>query len=503
MPLSSSPLLPGTSPLPAPGQRPPDRRALRLGALAAVPVLVLAMTLGSLVLPRLLFLAPMFQAQAGTGNSGAQGALFQGFVYPWTRNLSGGGYNTTTSLQNMRNEARTFHMNAVIIPVFADMPHRDDTPLEWHASDPDNTQTLPDSEYVQAIQDARRAGLLPILELEVRQFDPLSDTNGTLNNSAYWVGKGWLDQSFSTGFVAYTTANGTSVSITVGPTEHTFFDQYTQFAVYYAQLSAKYNLPYFIIGDGLASITYDTASTVKSADPQETAGFPKGCTGRRDCEWRHVIAAIRGASYTPIAGGAAQPGGSYGGKLIYSASWTFVPDLSTLNRPPNEFEAISWWDALDLIGVDAHFPLTQHADVSVDALSAAWRGQGPALAGQGDIYSRLQVVAQKFNKPLVFTSAGYESISGSNGAPAEVPISSSSNEDDSEQAQDMEALLATFNGTPWWQGVFWYDDQPMPYANQPNWHYSTAWANSTPQTSKLGGQFLSGYYHNAPLACQC
>ena len=108
-------------------------------------------------------------------------------------------------------------------------------------------------------------------------------------------------------------------------------------------------------------------------------------------------------------------------------------------------------------------------------------------------------------RPVVFTSAGYESVSGSNGAPGQQDYSQASTltQDQGEQEQDMEALLATFNGVAWWQGVFWYDDQPMPYANQPHWQFSTAWAGPTLQSSKLGGQFLAGYYQRAPIACQC
>ena len=255
--------------------------------------LVVALALGSALLPRLLFLPPLAQPQAGVGNSGTQSALFQGFVFPWTRDLSGGGYTTPSSAQNLRNEAHTFHMNSVIIQVFADMPHRDTSQLEWQAAAVDDIHTLPDPDYIQAIKGALAAGLIPILELEARQQD--TALSGT-DQSAYWVGKGWFDRNFNVGFTPYSGAN----LISVGPTEHAFFDVYTAFAVHYAQLSAQYHLPYFIIGDGLSSITYDTANTAKSADNQETSGGPSGCTGRRDCEWRHVIAAIHGANYTPL-----------------------------------------------------------------------------------------------------------------------------------------------------------------------------------------------------------
>src|SRR5262245_39894797 len=132
MPLSPSPLLPGTSPLPVPGRRPPDRRALRLGAFVALPMLLVSLVAGQFLLPRRLFIAPGFQASAGAGSPVSAGGLaFQGFVYPWTRRMSGGGYNTPASLKNMQSQANTFHMNAVIIPVVGDMANRSDSPINW------------------------------------------------------------------------------------------------------------------------------------------------------------------------------------------------------------------------------------------------------------------------------------------------------------------------------------------------------------------------------------
>ncbi|MBF6591420.1 MAG: hypothetical protein IVW57_12960 [Ktedonobacterales bacterium] len=488
MPLSPAPLLPGTSPLPTPGRHPPTRRALRLGALAAVPLLVVTMTVGSLLLPRLLFIEARLQAQANGGRQ-AGGATFQGFVYSWSRRLSGGGYTQPISLRNLQNEAATFHMNTVIIPVFADMPQRSSNTLEWHTTDADNKDTLPDEQYIQAIKDARTAGLVPILELEVRQQDALSPSE-----AAAYVGHAWFDQSSNANFNLATT-------IVVGPEERAWIDNYTAFATHYAQISAQYRLPYFIMGDQLGDVSYDTANTVKSADPAGVAGGPKGCTGRRDCEWRHVIQAIRGASYTPLASRGTKPGGGYGGKLVYSAAWGVSASQPAVAAP--EFERITWWDALDVIGVDAHFPLTRDADVSLDALTNAWHGKGPDLAGQGDIFGRLTRLSDKYARSVIFTSAGYESVPGSNGSPGQMDLSTGPNGDQSEQLSDVEALLQTFNGAPWWLGVFWSADQPLAYTSQPSWSTNTIWAGATLATSKLAGKWLAAYYSNNPLACGC
>lgn len=486
MPFSPAPLLPGSSPLPAPGQRPPDRRALRAGALTAVPLLLVSLGLGALLLPHILFLTPLLQAQAGSSEQ-AGGSAFQGFVYPWARGQSGGGYNTPSSLQNMKSEAGLFHMNSVVITVVADMPQRSASALLWHATDANDADTLPEGDYVSAIADARKAGLVPILELQVRQ----QDSNSGSDQSAYYIGHAWFDQSSDLNYSLGDT------SVNVGATERAWFDNYTAFAVHYAQLAAKYRLPYFIVGNQLMPVSYDTANTTRANDPHGVASGPQGCSGRRDCEWRHLALAIRGATYTPLQGGAARPGASYAGKLIYAAGWTIAPNLTGAQI---EFESISWWDAMDYIGVDAYFPLTHDTDPLVDTLVSAWHGKGTDQAGQGDIFSRLQKVSDKFNRPIVFSSAGYESAPGSNNDPGQADTS---NTDQGEQLNDMQALLQTFTGEAWWLGIFWYADAPVPAASASGWTTSSAWAGATLADSKLAGQYLAGFYKSNPIACSC
>src|SRR5262245_51252470 len=109
MPLAPAPIFPGTSPLPPPGQRPPDRRALRLGVLISLPLLLASLGLGQLASTRLLFFGPGLQAQAGGRDPGVSQAPFQGFVFWWTRRLaasaSGGGYTSPAALQNLKLQA--------------------------------------------------------------------------------------------------------------------------------------------------------------------------------------------------------------------------------------------------------------------------------------------------------------------------------------------------------------------------------------------------------------
>jgi hypothetical protein len=498
MPLSPAPLLPGTSPLPPAGSRPPSRHALRLGAAVAVPALVAALAVGQLVLPQMLFLAPGLQAQVSGGftGGGANSAMFQGFLYPWTRQNTGGGYNTPASLDNLQFEATTFHMNAVIIPVVADMPQHSNSILYWHAGDPGDLNTLPDTDYIDAIKDARRVGLLPILELQVKQHDP----NTPSTDSPTLIGSAWSQLPSTVGVGV---EGGKSYSI--AQLEQGWFDAYTAFAVHYAQLSQQYHLPYFIIGDELSNTTVDTPVTSRQADPHGIINVPgdppcPSTAGRRDCEWRHVIHALRSDGYATILGHQSELGANYTGKLIYAAYWG-VP-LFGVTVP--EFDNITWWDAVDFIGVDAYFPLTNNLQiVDVNTLMQAWHGQmqpAKASSGEGDIVQRLSQMASVYNRPVLFTAAGYASAPGSNSAAGVV----TAQRNDDEQLNDMKALLYTFTGQPWWAGVFWSHDEPFtPREQQPNWAVSSAWAGNTLQTSKLGGQFLADFYHSAPLPCSC
>lgn len=503
MPLSPSPLMPGHSPLPSPGERPADRRALRLGAFVAMLTLVAVLLTSNLFLVRLVFLTPGLLANASSGQGvGSGGPAFQGFSYIWTkRSGGGGGFSNPASLQNMRSEHDDFHMNTVVIPIVADMPFRSRSTLLWNPGDHNTLDTLSDKDYVQAASDAQRAGLEPIFELVVKQQDQLN----VPSEDPRFVGFSWFGLRSN----QYIQSDG--VAVAIGNLEHGWVDNYTAFAVHFAQLASFAHVHYVIIGDGLSNTTMDSNASSAKSDPQGIAPV-KGdtfdaskCSGRHECEWRHIIHAIRAPSYKTYMGGKDMNGASYTGKLIYAASWQ--PCGANACTSMGEFEGIQWWDAVDAIGVDAYFPLSQNsADLDPGVLIDAWHGKGPDLGDQRDIYQRLQKVADHFSKLVVFTGAGYESTPGSNRSPSQTQANGF---DPNEQRSDMEALLATFSGAPWWIGVIWYADQPLaPRSHQSNWQQGTQWAGdnlhgSNPTDSKPAGVWLAGYYHDVPVPCLC
>lgn len=93
-------------------------------------------------------------------------------------------------------------------------------------------------------------------------------------------------------------------------------------------------------------------------------------TVTREDEWRAIIDAVRRETDVP---------------LTYCASW-------------NRYRDVAFWDAVDVIGIQAYFPLVEHDDVPTDAeLAAGWA----RIVGELEAYS-----AEK-NRRVVFAELGY------------------------------------------------------------------------------------------------
>lgn len=106
---------------------------------------------------------------------------------------------------------------------------------------------------------------------------------------------------------------------------------------------------------------------------READGFVVGTeldrTLRFEGAWRRLISEVRSASPVP---------------LTYAANWT-------------DFERVPFWDALDVIGIQAYFPISDSALPDRAALRAGWRG----------LTARLRDYASSRNRPIVFTELGY------------------------------------------------------------------------------------------------
>jgi hypothetical protein len=171
-----------------------------------------------------------------------------------------------------------------------------------------------------------------------------------------------------------------------------WFASYTLFIQHYAELAQQLGVEYFVVGTELQG------------------------TYQRDAQWRQVIQSIRQL---------------YKGPLTYAAT------------PGNEVTKLTWWDALDAIGVDAYYSLTQSYNPTVTELVNAWQ----------PIVTMLGELSDRWRRPVIFTEIGYQSLAGTNQMSSKVDTSTL---DLQEQANCYQAVFEAFKGISWWRGVFWW-----------------------------------------------
>ncbi len=184
-----------------------------------------------------------------------------------------------------------------------------------------------------------------------------------------------------------------------------WFSSYRTFIEHYADLAAAHGADQFSVGCELEGTTH------------------------RAADWRTIVAAVR-TRYT--------------GPLIYASNHS------------GEEVGMTWWDALDFIGVDAYYPLSTKTNPTVDELKAAWR----------PIVESLASLAARWQKPLVLTEIGYRSIDGTAMHPWDWQIQGSM--DLKEQADCYRAALESVYRQPWFAGIFWWSWSPDPLEGGPN-----------------------------------
>jgi hypothetical protein len=194
-----------------------------------------------------------------------------------------------------------------------------------------------------------------------------------------------------------------------------WFDSYNVFITHYAQLAETLAVEAFVVGTEYKLLT----------GPSNQA------------RWRTIINNVRGR---------------YSGMLTYAANATEAED---------EFTQVQFWDALDLIGLNVYFPLTDGDTPEVDELVSAWTDN----ANGDNLVQLVQDVHGANNKPVLFTEVGYRSITGANKQPWD--WQSAGPYDPVEQANCYEAFLQVWSQqASWMQGGFWWD-WPIP-APAPN-----------------------------------
>ena len=122
----------------------------------------------------------------------------------------------------------------------------------------------------------------------------------------------------------------------------------------------------------------------------------------------------------------------YSGPITYAATF-------------DSYQAIRWLDALDYVGIDAYFPLTNKRDPTLEELKQAWR----------DIADEIETWHNsKMKKPIIFTEIGYRSGDGNNMQPwnwtAQLEV------DLQEQFNSYLAAFQVLWGRPWFYGFYWW-----------------------------------------------
>ena len=134
-----------------------------------------------------------------------------------------------------------------------------------------------------------------------------------------------------------------------------WFASYTVFISYYAAMAQRLGVEQFAVDSELASISDDRPG------------------------WLQIIREVRAR---------------YNGTVLYAAE-------------PDEAKRVPFWDALDLIGIDAYIPLSTAPTTDVAALQQAWE---PILAQMAEGSAR-------YGRKILFTEAGYTSHEGTTTQP--------------------------------------------------------------------------------------
>jgi hypothetical protein len=120
----------------------------------------------------------------------------------------------------------------------------------------------------------------------------------------------------------------------------------------------------------------------------------------------------------------------YKGKLTYAANW-------------DEFKRTPFWGALDFIGVDAYFPVSDNQTPSIADCKAGWQGHKTVIAS----------VSKKYDRPVLFTEYGYRSVDFTGREPwqSDHTLTSLNFEGQSNATQ---ALFEEFWNEDWFAGGF-------------------------------------------------
>ena len=189
---------------------------------------------------------------------------------------------------------------------------------------------------------------------------------------------------------------------TIDPTNrYTWFLNYASILNHYALIAKTHKVEQFVVGTELVYLTD------AKHNPLNTL------------LWRWLIQNIRV---------------TYKGSISYAANWG--PGIW------DEKNKIGFWDAVDVVGVDAYYPVgTDAENNSVEYLTSSWATYADDVAK----------FSKKVGKPIIFSELGYRSATGAHTKPWDFGNATSSNT--VEQANLYEALFRYWSNSPYVAGV--------------------------------------------------
>lgn len=139
-----------------------------------------------------------------------------------------------------------------------------------------------------------------------------------------------------------------------------------------------------------------------------------------DASWMTLIKALRQ---------------DFSGNLTYCAS----------ANPAAGFRQVLFWEALDCVGIDAFFPLSNEDHPSLETLEVAWRTVSEDLAAWHK---------QNGQRPILFTALGCPRLLGAAAAPAALNLDAP--DDEALPGLVAEAFFNVVAKQPWLLGALWH-----------------------------------------------
>lgn len=190
---------------------------------------------------------------------------------------------------------------------------------------------------------------------------------------------------------------------TIDPSDPTaWFTSYESFIDHYAQIGQRYGAKTLFVGSEMSSMESYTS------------------------DWEEVIADARAI---------------FSGQIGYEENWDVVGQAKFV-------------DDVDVIGISAYFPLDDSSSPALPDLLADWTDSHASATANENWVKELTNLADSTGKPILFGEVGY--MSGDHAA--KQPFLNYQDTTNWQLQSDLyQALLETFEGYSWWDGVVWWE----------------------------------------------